>query len=390
MIGVHKDGENETVCFMIEKLNDVADISYIKAVNGFLQDKETCADQDVLSLMFDVVNKIIDILVKVLQDNPLMFKFLSEKITELFPYRSIETRYIKYFMKNLLALTEKFKLLSDFSIKTCIEKLVEIECEGDLDKLDQLLYIFLGFLQRNYSNDLFMQVMSVFKSHILKTYQTHYIQHIIPIICPYNQENSELFLSLLIKEVYSGNNVNLATGYIISFLNIYSDLTIICMKYLIYYCLKNIKKKTGLINVKHILKYILFMITIKPELLQEPKINEKIQKLLKHPYNLLKDLPLQEGSDYSNILSLSNYCGDLCFTSIFLPFHCEVADLKLSSMYFISTQIYFNHKRRRRCMSIDIPQELQVKRRSCSIDETKFFDKADCASSITTVTSYQY
>lgn len=389
VVGIHKDGEKETVCFKIEKTHENTEISYIKAVNSFVQKKENTAEQDAVASLQDVVKQITDILVQVLEDNPLMLKFLTEKLNELFPHKSSETRTLKYFLQKLLVLTEKFPQIKEFSIKICIERLLEIECEGDLDKLDQLMYIFLTYLHKNYSSQSYAHLLSVFKSHILCTYQTQYIQHMIPNLCTKNSENIEIFLSMLFKEVLAGNNVLAGTGYIVSFLLIYSELSVISVKYLLYYCLRHINSVSARLNVKNVLKYILLLVALKPELLQEEKIREKTQKILKHPSNPMRELPLQEGVDYEEVLSLSGYCGDLCYTSIYLPFHCEMPELKLSSLYFLPTQVCLNHKKRRRCMSIDIPKELQIRKRLFSIDETKFNERVDCASSITTVASYK-
>ena len=368
LVGVHKDGDKETFCFKIEKAEESTEISYIKAVNGFLQNKEATAEQDAVAFMQNSVNIMIDLAIQVLNDNPLMFKFSTEKVTDLFPHKSSETRLLKYFVSKLVAFTEKYTQLAEFTIKICIERLVEIEGDSDLDKLDQLMYIFLTYLHKNYSSESYGYVLSVFKSHILSTYQPNYIQHIIPSLCLKNIENSELFLSLLINEVFLGKNINSAAGYIASFLLIYPELSVICMKYLVYYCLKNIDKASSKHHVKSIIKYVLLLAALKSELLLDTKLNEKIEKILRHPCNLLKDLPLQEGLDYGEILSMSGYCGDLCYTSIYLPFHCEAPELKLSTVYFVSVQVCLNQKRRRRCMSIDLPKELQIKRRAYSID----------------------
>ena len=387
-IGVHKDGDRETLCFMIEKINEVIDISYIKAVNGLVQKKENSTDQETLESMFEAVNGIIDVFLRVLEDNPLMIGFIKEKITEMFPHKTSEIQCLRYFLKNLLVLTEKFWDFETFAIKLCVEKILEIECEGDNEKLDNLLCLFLEFLHKNYSKICFSDVLSVFKSHILSTYQTNYIQHIIYNFCFMSHENCELFLSLLVKEVFSHSNINSATSYIISFLLIFSDFTIITLKFLIYYCLKNVKKKSKILNVKNVLKYVFFLLSLRPELLEEAKIKEKITKLVRLPLNLLKEMPLQKGTDYGEILKMGNYYGDLCFTSLYLPFHCEVQELKLCSSFCLPIKLCLPHKKRNRFMSIDDPKDIQIKRRTFSVDETKFFEKGD-GSSIATVASLQ-
>lgn len=386
MVGVHKDSEKETLCFIIEKDKEMVDISYIKAVNGFIQTKENTSEQEFLSSMHEVVNRIIDIIIQVLEDNPLMYKFVKHQISEVFPHKSAETKVLKYFIKNLLALAEKFEKLNDYCIRICIEKLLEIECEGDIDKLDHLLYVFLEYFYKKSCLNSFIHTLSVFKSHILKTHQTNYMQHIILRFCSISPEYPELFLSLLVKEIYSHSHISAAASYVTSFLLIYPDQTTLTLKFLIYYCLKNIKKKPAQANVKCVLKYVFFLIAYKPELLVDPKIYEKLKKVFKYP--LLKDIPLQEGLDYTEILSLSNYCGDLCFTTLYLPFHGDLSSLKLCSGYFNSFSLSLQSKKRRRCMSIDLPKELQLKKRSYSIDDTKILERVDC-SSITTVASYK-
>ena len=89
--------------------------------------------------MFEAVNGIIDVFLRVLEDNPLMIGFIKEKITEMFPHKTSEIQCLRYFLKNLLALTEKFWDFETFAIKLCVEKILEIECEGDNEKLDNLL-----------------------------------------------------------------------------------------------------------------------------------------------------------------------------------------------------------------------------------------------------------
>ncbi|OMJ85489.1 hypothetical protein SteCoe_13175 [Stentor coeruleus] len=386
LIGIHRDGENETMCFMVEKQGEFADISYIKAIKGFLQHKEADAEQDALCQLQETKDKIITILIKVLKDNPLMIKHLTQQLQLFCPHRSADTKTIKFYMKNLLAITEKYPAISEYTISLSIEKFLEIEFESELDKLDNLMSEFINFLHKSYSPSIFRHILSVFKTHILTTYQTLYIQHIILNLCNFSSTNQELFLSLLIKEIYSLKQTSASSAYIISFLLVYPDLSIICIKHLLYFCLKISKKPLKIQHCKDVMKYLVFLLALKSEYLQEEMIRKKTEKLLKK-YGLLKNMPLHEGVDYTEIIALAGYCGDLCFCTLYLPFHGDMPDFKLCSVYFSQNLLLTQHKKRKRCMSIDLPKEFFTRKRIFSIDETKIMDKNDCASSVTTVGS---
>lgn len=385
-ISVHRDGENETMCFMIEKQGESADISYIKAIRGFLQAKEAAAEQETLAQLQETKDKIITILIKILKDNPLMTKHLTQQLQIFCPHRSADTKTIKFYMKNLLTITEKYPAISEYTISISIEKFLEIECEGELDKLDQLMSQFMNFLHKSYSPSIFRHILGVFKTHILTTHQTLYIQHIIPNLCAFSSTNPELFLSLLIKEIYSLKQTSASAAYAISFLLVFPNLSIICIKHLLYFCLQIAKNPLKIQHCKNVMKYLVFLLALKSEYLQEEMIRKKTEKLLKK-YGLLKDMPLHEGVDYAEIIALAGYCGDLCFCSLYLPFHGDMPDFKLCSVFFAQNLLFTQHKKRRRCMSIDLPKEFFTRKRFFSIDETKIMDKNDCASSITTVGS---
>jgi hypothetical protein len=387
-VGVHKKGENETKCFIIEKDGEKSDISYIKAINGFLQFSISLAESESLNKFQNVVNQVIEILVKVLRDSPLLINSAKEEIRKQAPHKSMETKYLKFYMKNLLVITEKIPGLLQFSLNHCMEKLIEIESLSDKDKFDQVACNFFCFVHKNYSPSLFKHILEVFSSHILSTSQVLYIHHLILNLCEKSQTNTELFLSVLIKSMFFHRHVQAASSYLASFLLIYPSLTCICVKYMIYYCLKNCKIDARLNNVKHVLKYVIFLVAYKKELWKNEKICEKLTKVVKK-IDGMKGLALQEGLEYEELVETFGFQGELCLTNIFLPFHSEVPEFKMISIYFNVAPLFFREKKRKRCMSTDIPSSMMMKRRAFSIDESKLFDRIDTAS-ITTVGSSKY
>lgn len=387
-VGLHKKGETETKCFIIEKENEKNDISYIKAINGFLSFRVSIAESESLNKYQDVVNVVAEVLVRVLKDNPLLLNSAKDEIRKLTPHKSVDTKYLKFYTKNLLYLTEKIPALQGFSIGICMEKLIEIEGLGDKEKFDQVASFFFCFIHKNYSPSVFKWLLEVFNSHILSTSSILYVHHILLNMCEKSQINNELFLSVLIKNLFLHKYVHTVSAYLSSFLLVYPSLTTICVKYMIYYCLKNYKHEAKEANVKHVLKYVIFLVSYKRELWENEKIRGKLRKLFKK-IDVFKGLALQEGLEYSDIVEEAGFRGELCLTNIFLPFHMEVPEFRMISIYFNVAPLFFKEKKRKRFMSIDIPSTLMMKRRALSIDESKLFDRMDNAS-FTTVGSSKY
>jgi len=387
-VGLHQKGERDTKCFIIEKETEKFDISYIKAINGFVSFRQTVAETESLNKFQENVNKVIEFLIRVLRDNPLLIGFCKENLTKIAPHKSAEVKFLKFYTKNLLAIAEKIPGVLEFAIKICLEKLIEVEGDGDKDKFDQLACVFLCFLHKNYSSNVFKSVLAVFESHILSTSQTVYVHYIVLNLCEKTVTNSELFLSVLIKSIFRQHYTLASASYIASFLLIHSNHAKICVKYLIYYSLKHHKTASRASSVKQVLKYVIFLYCYKPELQQDKQMENKLKILLKNT-DYLKGLPLQEGLDYSELLRISNFSGDLCLTNLYLPFHTELPEFKLCSVYFQQIPLFFKEKKRKRCMSIDIPSTLQIRKRAFSIDESKLHDRVDTAS-ITTTGSNKY
>lgn len=382
-VGMHQKGDVHTKCFIVEKDNEKFDISYIKAINGFVSFRQTVAETESLGKFQENVNRVSEFLVRVLKDNPLLIGFCKEHLTKLSPHKSAEVKYLKFYTKNLLSISEKLPSTLELSTKICLEKLIEVEGDGDKDKFDQLACIFFCFLHKNYSSNLFKFVLSIFESHILSTSQTLYVHHIVLNLCEKSVINSELFLSVLVKSIFRHHYVPASASYLASFLLIHPYHAKICLKYLIYYCLKHYKTASKLSNVKHVLKYVIFLYSYRTELQQDEKIHKKLEILLTKT-EFLKGLPVQEGLDYSEIIRISNYTGDLCFTNINLPFHTDLPEFKLCALHFQQIPLFFKEKKRKRCMSIDIPSTLQMKKRAFSIDESKLYDRFETASITTT------
>lgn len=380
-IGVHTEGNRENRCFVIHTADSEAKISYVKAINGFVASMEQESEKAMLENLYKVADKIIDLIVTTMEMNPILLPFLKSKISETFPHRRIEIATQKFFVRNILLLSQKYTAIQDFILHKVIEKLIEIEVDGSFDKLDVLLLVLLEHLQSKIDDSVYNTIISIFEQLILPTHQVKYIIIIILNICQSREEYAEVFLSMLIKKIFANEFVESSTACLVSFLVEYSEQILPCAKYLVYYCLRAIRKRTSARNCFVVLKYILYLFACKPEVMANEKLLKKFQKLIRHKLNPLKYTSLMENTNYQEVFKLAGIEQTICADNFHLPFRCELRELKNTAEYMGKTQACWFRKKRRRGLSFDDPSGRYLKQRGFSMDETKLREVSDNVSS---------
>ncbi|CAG9317412.1 RRN3_2 [Blepharisma stoltei] len=384
-IGVHKEENRENRCFVIHTETSEAKISYVKAINGFIQSMDQQAEQSILDNIHKVADKIIELIVQTIEMNPVLVPFLKSKINDSFPHRRIDAAIQKFFLRNILILSQKCKILQDFILRKVIEKLIEIEVEDSYEKLDTLLLVVLEHLQSKVDDSLYNSVIKIFEELILPTHHVKYILLIIVNICQSGKEEyAEVFLSMLIKKIFANEFIESSTACLVSFLVEYSEQVLPCAKYLIYYCLRAIKKRSSSKNCFIVLKYMLYLFACKPEVLDDEKLLLKFKKLLKHQLRPLKYAALLEQVNYQKVFEIAGINEKLCNGNFHLPFKYDLRELRGIAEYMGKTQTSWFRKKRRRGLSFDDSNERYLKQRGFSMDETKLREISDNVSSSTT------
>ena len=331
-VGVHKEHHKETRCFVIEKQGETTEISYIKAIGGFVQTKQQEAEQQVFKNQYLVADKLIEILASVLESNPVMLSYCKQQIQVNFPHWRLDLHTHKFFLRNMFSLAKSVKSLQEFLVSLAIEKLIEIESEGLVEKLDSLLAEFFEYINSEMNDQLFQSILHLFKKLVLPTHETHYVQQVMVSICiSHKEEYKELFLSSLLKQVFSDKHVEISTAYIVSYLAQHPGPLLTSAKYLVYYCLRRIKQKSTQHLALQVLKYLLFLMASKPELTKDQKLMQKLNKLLDHPIKPLSYIALHQKLNYTSVLKGREQEGR--FGNFHLPFHCDLSSLKCSAQF---------------------------------------------------------
>ncbi|CAG9328203.1 RRN3_1 [Blepharisma stoltei] len=388
-IGVHKEENRENRCFVIHTEGSEAKISYVKAIAGFVQCMDQQAEQEVLNNIYKVADKVIELIASSVEKNPVLLPFVKSKINDAFPHRRMDIAIQKFFLRNILILSQKCKVLEDFILHKIIEKLIEIEVEGSYEKLDVLLLVLLEHLQASVNDSLYNSLIKIFEELILPTYQVKYILLIILNICQAGKEDyAEVFLSMLIKKIFANEFVESSSACLVSFLAEYSEQILPCATYLIYYCLRAVKKRSSCKNCFIVLKYLLYLFAIKPEVLDDEELLHKFKKLIRHKAKPLKYTALLEQVSYQRVFEIVGIEERICSDNFHLPFKYDLRDLKGVAEYMGKTQASWFRKKRRRGLSFDDGNERYLKQRGFSFDETKLMEVSDNVSSSETNVPY--
>ena len=374
-VGTHREGDMETRCFCIKTTQGLEEISYLKSVTALANHQSQEEDESLLEKLQSAALVSIDLLLAVLEENPLLHTTAVKLLIAAFPHMRHELHVQKFYVSNLMALCSKDRSFEPALVRLTIGKIVKIDAEGDLSTADTLVEVVLRYIQLNLSDSLFHTILDTFEELILPTFHTSCVQIAILFCCQEGRaEYLETFASLLINCLSTSQHVRAAAAYLTSLLALFdAHILLPAVDQLLQICLK-------MQNASHFVtgaKYVLYLLAMRPSLLTHKRIESKAKRLLKSRARFLESVPLHPGIDYSPILALLPTENDFVTEELYLPFDLSLNELPLCQQYLRKTYAIEDFStRRRRGMSLDVTEPSSLKRRL----------EDSCASSLDTST----
>jgi len=374
-VGTHKEGDLETRCFCIKTTQGLEEISYLKSVTALANRQSQEEDESLLEKLQSAALVSIDLLLSVLEENPLLHGTAVKLLISAFPHMRHELHVQKFYVTNLMAICSKDRSFEQALVRLTIGKIVRIDAEGDLNTADTLLEVVLRYIQLHLSDSLFHTLLDAFEELVLPTFHTSCVQIAILFCCQEGRaEYLETFASLLIHCLSASQHVRAAAAYLTSLLAMFdAHILLPAVDKLLQICLK-------MPNGAHFVtsaKYVLYLLAMRPGLLNHKKIESRAKRLLKSRTRFLESVPLHPGIDYSPILALLPNESEFVTEELYLPFDLTLSEVPLCQQYLRKTYVVEDFvTRRRRGMSLDVSEPSSLKRR---LEES-------CASSLDTST----
>lgn len=389
-VGFHIEEKRQTRCFFIKSTeNEQSEISYTKSIQNLVKSIYDDQEKVFQSKLNASADTVIDTIHYILRINPLLLSELKKSISKNFPYRTIDLQVQKFYLRNLLSLSYKFPELLDFIFKLIIERLIDLESEGDVDKLDSLLVLVLNHIAKNFDERMTTVLLDSFEELILPTENLRFVQIIFLYACSVSREDFlEKFISRLFEKLFSNFYAETTCGYLTSCLGLYGDHILEPSAiYMADFCIVSLKKKRTRNSALTALSYLLHMIACRPELLASEAINNKVSAILCCRLKPLEKVKLHSGTDYSALCKLQGFSGGNQLGSLSQPMRVDFEALKQSALFFGRCRFEEVRKKRRRGYSLDLEISPPMKKRAQSMDESHSRYESDCASSYDTADS---
>jgi len=127
--------KGKTNCFYIEHCNGKRiDISYLKCI-AKLKDEITNSKNLLLQQHFNEVGtQLADFVVNVLQTFLLSQSQVVKALNDRFPYKKAKTEQQYLYFKLMTEIADKYELIEEQLINTCIEKFIQIDADIEIGK----------------------------------------------------------------------------------------------------------------------------------------------------------------------------------------------------------------------------------------------------------------